>query len=60
MEVSASRRKCQNAAALVGQRRVDRGVVEVHDLLAGVALVVLVDGVADGAAAAPEPLPCVT
>ena len=36
------------AALAVGEVGVDRGVVEVDDLLAGVALVVLVDGVDDG------------
>jgi hypothetical protein len=47
------------AALAVRQVGVDRRVVEVDDLLAGVALVVLVDGV-DQRQRDPEPLPWMT
>ena len=48
------------AALAVGQVGVDRGVVEVEHFLAGIALVVLVDGVDDGQRRRPSRCPAAT
>ena len=59
MSELASQRKCEKRALLVGEHRIDRGIVEIDQFLAGIALVVLGDPVRQIAAATDEPLPWV-